>query len=83
MKFNGVFNKILTTLGIIIAYLTFGVGIMLFCIILIASFIENELLSWLFLTVCIGIYLFGALYIIFNMILNKIWGLKNIQFLFD
>lgn len=79
MKFNGVLNKIFTTLGIIIAYLMFGIG-MLFCITLVASFIGNELLTWLFLTVCIGAYLFGASYIIFNVILNKIWGLKNVQF---
>ena len=79
MKFNGMIKKIIMTLGVIIAYLIFGIG-MLFCITLIASFIGNELLAWLFLTVCIGAYLFGAWCIIFNVILNKIWELKNVQF---
>ena len=79
MKFNDVLDKIIKTLVIIIAYLIFGIGA-LSCIAFVIPFIENESLAWLFLTVSIGAYLFGALCIMFNVILNKIWGLKNAQF---
>ncbi len=79
MKFNDVLDKIIMTLVIIIAYVIFGIGV-LSCVAFVVSFIGNESLAWLFLTICIGVYLFGALCIIFNIILNKIWGLKNVQF---
>ena len=79
MKFNDVLDKIIKTLVTIIVYLIFGIGA-LSCMAFVVSFIKNESLAWLFLTMCIGAYLFGALCLIFNVILNKIWGLKNVQF---
>ena len=71
MKFIDILKKIMLTIGIVIC-VAFPITMLFFANI---SFV-----IWLFLTIGVGVCLFGILCIIFNVILNKIWGLKNIQF---
>ena len=67
MKFINILKKIMLTIGIVIC-IAFPIT-MLF-------FVNITFVRWLFLTIGIGVCLFGIWLILIEVILKKIWGIN-------